>query len=155
MNMYKNIAIAVLCLGFIVGCGDKESPTVMAKPEAGQGNANKVEETKSETAIYFPGGAGIDFGIKPVSDNLKKDNNGEYRVVVYEFSEPFAAVDKALSEVLTKKSYLRELREAKPAYDLVVVYRKPGENKILVRYSTLVREGFNKLTVVKFSWGLN
>ena len=78
-----NIAIAVLCLDFLVGYGDKESPAVLAKPEAGQSYANKVEETKLETAIYFPDCAGVDFGVNSISKKKCEDKTSKLRALKY------------------------------------------------------------------------
>ncbi len=154
--MYKNIAIVVLCLGFLVGCGDKESPTVMAKPEAGQGNANKVEKTKSETAIYLPGGAGIDFGVKPESDVTGTDAGGDYRLITYIIQSRYEDIDKALSDILTGQGYVLTQRSVNPNYQLVLMYKKPGANQILIRFGNkIVKEGFTTLTPVKISWSLN
>lgn len=152
--MYKNIAIAVLCLGFIVGCGDKESPTVMAKPEVGQAKDNSADQPKSETALFLPGGAGIDFGVKPVFDKVQEDTPGnKFRYVIYDLPDAVAAVDGALNKILLSKGYEVAYLSPVPAdYQQWATYSKQGSPDILIRYKKYVMEGFTTGAKVIFKW---
>lgn len=146
--MWKKITLVSLCLALVVGCGDKDAEQVKAiNKDAGEGQQH-VAEQKSGTAIYFPGGVGVDFGKKPdrVIDKEK------HSVLVYELQAEYKEIDKGLSDIFKLEAYKRIDKGAAGNYEQRIVYSKKGQQPILVRYRSFVREGFEKGTRVYISW---
>lgn len=110
-------------------------------------------QAKSDTAIYFRSGTGIDFGIKPHKDVYGVEGGNDYRLVTYLLEQNPEDVDKAIRPILEGAGYVRSVREPK---DLIlhVWYEKKSENRDFVnfRYYKHVSEGFTKERGVHISW---
>lgn len=149
--MWKKITLVSLCLALVVGCGDKDAEQVKAiNKDAGEGQQH-VAEQKSGTAIYLPGGAGLDFGRAPVIDKVVEDKSSKIRIVIYEFSETHEEIDKSIASIVEDAGYVRKINPP-GSYDLSVSYLKQGAKPVLARYALRVREGFYKKTTLTLSW---
>lgn len=147
--MFTKIAASVFCLMLLVGCEDSkkvDGVQVVVKEIQGE-----VEGKVSSTSIYFPGGAGIDFGLAPVSDRVIEDKVGKIRVNVYEFKESYGAVDRSVSSIMEAGEYVRKIN-APGNNQLSVTYLKSGKYGVLFRYATVVRSGVEAKTLVTVSW---
>ncbi|MDP3846170.1 MAG: hypothetical protein Q8R10_07055 [Pseudomonas sp.] len=147
--MVNKVAVSAFCLMLLVGCDDSK------KVDGGQSVVSEhqaeAEKKANKTAIYFPGGSGIDFGMVPVSDKVLEDKNGKYRVAVYKFKESFDVVDASVSTVLTADGYARKFN-APGNNKLSVTYLKSGKYGVLFRYATVVRSDVESKTFVTVSW---
>lgn len=145
--MWKKITLVSLCLGLVVGCGDKDA----AQIKAGDKNAVEGQQVASETALYLPGGAGLDFGRAPVSDKVIEDKIGKIRIVSYEFNESPEEVDTSIASIVEGEGYVRKINPP-GSNELSVTYLKQGAWPVLSRYTLRVQEGFDKKTILTLSW---
>lgn len=129
----------------LVGCDSSESK--------GKDEVVASSQAKSDTAIYFRSGVGIDFGIKPFKDFYGVEGDNDYRLVTYLLDQSPEEVDKAIRPILEEAGYVRSVRESK---DLIlhVWYEKKSEKRDFVnfRYYKHVSEGFTKESGVHISW---
>ncbi|TRO40103.1 hypothetical protein EQ832_08525 [Pseudomonas sp. ALS1131] len=144
--MSRYMVLGVMCVALLVGCGEEEIGDVKIVPP-------QSEHQVSETAIYFPDGVGIDFGLMPVKDNIREEKDGKRsRVVVYEFSKYTPEhIDIALSEVFKDGGYIRKEIPSRE-FDLSVQYRKENIQNVRAQYKVRLREGFDKRTVLTIFW---
>ena len=144
--MFKKMAVSGLCLMLIAGCDDAE-----VKNSSVVAQGQQAQQKNSETAIYLPGGAGIDFGRKSVNDKVTKDDVSKIRIIQYEFDEAYDVVDKSVASVLLPEKYLRKENPV-GNLKLSATYVKAGGGPVLARYNEVVQEGFSKKTVLTLSW---
>lgn len=146
----RTVVILGASLVLLTGCGEveKSEPAVLSS-QVEKGDGQPV----SKTAIYFPGGAGVDFGRNPTSDRVIKYQSNDVRIIRYEFEESIDVVDKALRGVLELEGYVSSVKPEEQ-YDLTVLFRKSNTTTLLARYKIAVREGFDKKTVLELSWWL-
>lgn len=140
--MHKKLMVVGVMLFYLTACDNdsvKESK-----------QTNPQESVSQSTAIYLPGGVGVDFGLLPENDRAVTDKSGEGRVVTYVLSESYKTVDEALSSILISAGYKRS--QADVGDKVRVIYRKKNVSPVLVRYSEQVSEGFNRKTRVTISW---
>lgn len=144
--MLKKIVVSGLFLVVLAGCdgADVNNTSVVAEGAS-------VQQENSVTALYLPGGSGIDFGRKPVSDQVIKDKVSKIRIAQYEFDEAYDVVDKSVASVLLSENYSRN-ENPLGNRNLNVTYRKAGAEPILARYSEIVQKGFSKKTILVLSW---
>lgn len=149
--MFKRTAvIAGTCLVLLAGCGEAEKtgPT-SAVPQQEQDEQHQV----SKTAIYLPGGAGLDFGREPSRDVVIEDAVSKVKIVTYEFKDDYEAIDKSISDILVSDGYSRV--ELPPGDDKKAVhYQRKGETPVIVRYREEIKEGFYKRTSAHIYWRL-
>ncbi|WP_137885654.1 hypothetical protein [Pseudomonas sp. 2FE] len=147
--MFKRVAIGGFCLMLLAGCDDASKIQVGEPTDKGpQQNAQRQAES---TALYLPGGAGIDFGRLPVSDKILEDKSSKIRIVVYEFKELYDVVDKSVASVLEAKEYARKVN-APGRNQLSASYLKKGATPVLFRYSSSTPKGVESKTFVTVSW---
>ena len=147
-HMWKKIVASGLCLILLAGCDDTDVKSTNAVAQ-GQQSQHK----NSETAIYFPGGAGIDFGRMPMSDKTIEDDLSEIRIIQYEFDEPYDVVDKSVASIFLPENYLRK-ENPLGGLKLSVTYIKEGVRPVLAKYKEVNQEGVGKKTVLTVSWRL-
>lgn len=140
-----------LCLALVVGCGDKSDSQIKTVSEVAGDELQQSSEHKSETAIYFPGGVGIDFGRAPLSDKVIEDKSSKIRIVRYEFGELHEEIDGSIASVLESSGYVRKVNPP-GSNALSVTYLKQGARPVLARYTLSVRKGFDKKTILTLSW---
>jgi len=134
--MLKRIIFGLSFAVLATGC-DSGSET---KQEASRDP--QATQVTSETAIYLPGGAGIDFGKFPLHAGLKEEPDGrKYRIITYELKDSVAAIDGALDGVLVPLNYKKNERPSQQGYELSASYRKLPEMPVLVRYKETIKEG--------------
>ena len=86
----------------LVGCDSSENKRkdeVVASSQA-----------KSDTAIYFRSGVGIDFGIKPQADVYGVESGNDYRLVTYMLDQSPEYIDSAIKPILEDAGYVRTAR---------------------------------------------
>ncbi|AKX45624.1 hypothetical protein AKN87_11375 [Thiopseudomonas alkaliphila] len=129
----------------LVACGKPDTDLDDVQPA--------VAPKASSTAIFLPGGEGIDFGKAPILVREGVDNGGTpYKLVTFEFVEQAVDVDLAINKLL--KSYGYERREIPDdKLTLRVIYSK-NNSRILFRYSNLFKEGFTRKTSLVISWAV-
>lgn len=147
--MWKQVVGCGLSLIILAGCDNTEKTGIKNSSIVAQGE--QVQKKNSETAIYVPGGAGIDFGRKSVSDIVKKDAVSKVRIIQYEFDEAYDVVDKSLASVLLSEKYIRK-ENPLGKLKLSATYIKGDAGPVLARYNEVMREGFSKKTVLTLSW---
>lgn len=149
--MLKKIMLISLFLGFLVGCGDKESSTVKVVGNTADEGREQVADSQAITAIYLPGGAGLDFGKKPVAVTESKWEDKKLFIYEFEFEDSMhETLDNAISEIMIERGYSR-VEASDPRFIKYVYYQK-GKDVINVSYSKSVREGFVKNTLLKIWW---
>lgn len=144
----KKLNIAVLLLAFGISACDSERESNNSEPADSM--VMDVSKTTG-TAIYLPGGGGVDFGRSPVRSSVISDRGIEHQLVVYEFDEGIEVLDQALSKLLMAEGYERN-EEPDATYKLRVVYHKEGFDKALFRYAIETREGFTRKTKLVMWW---
>ena len=129
----------------LVGCDSSESK--------GKDEVVASSQAKSDTAIYFRSGAGIDFGIKPFKDVLGVESGDDYRLVTYLFEQSPEEIDKAIKPILEEAGYVRSIKETE-GLTLHVWYERESTKKDFVnfRYYEHVSEGFTKKNGLHVSW---
>lgn len=146
--MFKEILVCFLCLVMLVGCDNAEKidASTISNTEA---NNSKLDAVN--TAIYLPGGAGIDFKKTPVSDEIVDRGRSKSRVIRYEFVESPEVVDDAVASILKADGYVR--KQHSPGKEVLrVSYLKKGSNQSVWKYRVVAREGFKKITIITVSW---
>lgn len=149
--MWKKIVPISLCVALVVGCDGKDDAQINVISKTAGGSSQQVAERKSDTAIYLPGGVGLDFGRAPSTDKVIEDKSSKIRIVAYEFSESHEEVDKSIASILEDSGYVRKVNPP-GSNALSVTYLKQGAKPVLARYALSVREGFNKKTFLTLSW---
>lgn len=152
--MWKKITLVSLCLGLVVGCGDKDSAQVKAIHNSAGDGKQQVAEQKSGTAIYLPGGVGVDFGLKPEREVVSEDKLSKVKVISYKVSDSVADIDKSLWGIFEPLEYTRKVNKSSEGA-LSVTYKKIGGQRFdyfNVNYKSEVREGFEKHSLVAISW---
>lgn len=144
--MLKKIAVSSLCLMLLAGCDSPEKTDVT---DAGQ----KAEQNASKTAVYLPGGGGIDFRRKALKDLVSEVGDNQYKVFVYEFDESFHTVDKAVNSILAKDGYLRGLQTSADDH-MVVSYGMKASSPVVFRYKNENKDGVGQKTILHMSWSL-
>lgn len=139
----KTILISFLVLA---GCGEA--------PESNLPEPQKTtkEIQKTNTAIYLPGGVGIDFGILPYKDMSGVTDKGRrFKDIRYEISGSFSMADEQLKKILTDAGYSRK-ENLISKDEISVTYQKESHNPIDIRYTWEIKEGFTKKAVVSLWW---
>lgn len=138
----------IILISFLVLAGCGETP---------EGNLPEPQKTTKEfqqtnTAIYLPGGVGIDFGMPPYKDMSGITDKGRrFKDIRYEISGAFSMADEQLKKILTDAGYSRK-ENLVSKDDIRVTYQKGNNNPIDVRYTWEVKEGFTKKAVVSLWW---
>lgn len=147
-NMLKEIAASSLCLILLAGCDDADVKSTSVVDEVQQ-----TQQKNNETAIYLPGGAGIDFSRLPVSDENIVFNNSNLRKVVYEFSEGYKELDKSVSSILEAEKYYRHVNVSKGSEPVLAVsFQKAGSEVIFVRYFVQAKGTADQKTTLIMTW---
>lgn len=147
--MLNKFIVSGLCLALLAGC-DASSKAEQENAVAGA-DGGQAEQQASNTALYFPGGAGVDFGRAPISDKVVEDKSSKIRIVSYEFNESHEEIDKSIASIIEGAGYVRKVNPP-GTNELSVTYHKPGAKPVLSRYILRVREGFDKKTILTLSW---
>lgn len=149
--MWKKITLASLCLGLVVGCGDKDAAQIKAIDKSSVEGQQQVAEQESGTAIYLPGGAGLDFGKRPVTVTESKWNDKDVISYFYEFDDvSYEVLDNAISAILIGDGYTRT--EANDPRLIKYTEYKKGDAIVAISYADNVREGFTKNILLKVWW---
>lgn len=138
----KNFLLVAFFLVALVGCdqaGEKKNVSA----------AQDFKES-SATALYLPGGVGIDFGVAPVKDDVIDYQGDDVRVVIYRLDSETADIDSELSAILQGEGYSRK-ENPKGTNDLSVTYSN-ASGRVMFRYKVNASEGFVKHTRVLVSW---
>jgi len=138
----KKFLLVAFVLAALVGCdqvGEKKDVSTV-----------QDSKTASTTALYLPGGVGIDFGVAPVKDEVVDYKGSNVRIVTYQLDAEAADIDSAVSAILQTEGYKRK-ENPKGKNDLSVNYHSSSV-KALFRYKKVVSEGFVKYTRVQVSW---
>lgn len=143
--MFKKIICGVTFVLFLSGCDDKPEMREIVYPE------QQATHNASGTALYLPGGAGVDFGRMPIHDEIREDEHSKIRVATYEFIESYEDIDNSFASVVEVGGYVRRVHVSVPG-KLSVSYRKQGENPVLTQYTLEVREGVDSKTILNVSW---
>lgn len=146
--MLKFFFVGGFCLALLFGC-DSSSKVEVGKVAAGSSSGQG--EQQASTALYLPGGVGVDFGRAPVSDRVTEDKSSKIRIVSYEFSESSKEIDASIASIVEAEGYARKVNPP-GANELSVTYHKQGAKPVLSRYVVRVQEGFDKKTVLTLSW---
>ncbi|MDO8335212.1 MAG: hypothetical protein Q7T74_00295 [Candidatus Saccharibacteria bacterium] len=149
--MFNKIALSALCLALIAGCDDSsKSYEERAKTSEVQAPA---EQNENKTALYLPGGAGVDFGRQPVSDEEIIFNKRNVKKLVYEFSENYDVIDKILSSTLKAEKYYRHENISEGSEPVLAVsFQKAGSEAVFVRYFVQTKDGVDKKTTLILTW---
>lgn len=147
--MWKQMVASGLSIMMLVGCDSAEKTDVKSSNVVAQGQ--QAQQKNSGTAIYLPGGAGVDFGRKPVSDKVIEDNVSKIRIIQYEFDEAYDVVDESVASVLLPENYLRK-ENPLGSLKLSATYIKAGAGPVLARYNEVNQEGSDKKSVLTLSW---
>lgn len=113
-----------------------------------------VAPKANSTAIFLPGGGGIDFAMLPVADSSGKNSKGmPFKSLYYDFSgkQP-EEIDQAIDEVLLNQGYSKKEEALRDGLIKNYLYRKEGFNPIAVQYSEYFKEGFQHTIRVLFWW---
>ena len=104
----------------------------------------------SSTAIFLPGGGGIDYGVLPYK--VKKDFIDTYnrpsRAVTFHITSSVDDVIQATNEVFESQEYIVKKGRHKQHQEIYEYY-KDG-NKFTVAYDDIYREGFSRQVSVFF-----
>lgn len=151
--MFREVSLGcVLLAGFLlVGCDD--SATSNATTAVATSASDNPSLRGSNTAIYLPGGLGLDFGRAPISDEITEDKTSKIRIVSYEFSESYEAIDHAVASIVEPAKYVRKVNPA-GTNKFSVAYLKQGFNPVLCSYAVVAKEGFSRKTTLTLSWRL-
>jgi hypothetical protein len=143
--MFKKTICGVAFVLFLSGCDDKSE----IKEVVSQGQ--QATHDVSKTALYLPGGAGVDFGRMPIRDEVIEDEHSKIRIAAYTFNESYEEIDNSFASVVEVDGYVRTVHA--PGKDkLSVSYRKQGANPVLTRYALSVQEGVGSKTILTISW---
>lgn len=145
--MLNKIVVSGLCLMLLAGCDDTDVKSIAVVDE------QQAHQESGGTAIYLPGGAGIDFGRQPVSDEEVVFNNGSLRKVVYEFSENYEVIDEAMFSILKAEQYSRHVSVSGDAgVAFAASYQKADNKAVFVRYFVQAKDGMDKNTTLILTW---
>lgn len=113
-----------------------------------------VASKASSTAIFLPGGGGIDFAMPPAANGSGSDANGKpYKSLYYDFSaQKPEEIDQAIDEVLLNQGYSKTEEALHDGIIKNFLYVKAGFNPIAVQYSENFKEGFQHTVRVLFWW---
>src|SRR5690606_10298861 len=128
----RKVFFAMAGLAFLVGCDGsvKSDPKNVAVQE-------NSEVVLSDTALYLPGGGGVDFGVKPSIDKFNYWQGRKYRVLQYQISADYKELDKQLSEVLSNYGYARS-KDVKPKEGLLQIsYSHANAQPVNIKYSKI------------------
>lgn len=145
--MLNKLIFGGLCMVLLAGCNDSSEVQVGVADQDAKATAEKIA---TDTAIYLPGGAGVDFKRKPISDNVTEDKLSKIRIVQYGFSETYDVIDKSIASVLDEQGYSRKVNPA-GGNKLSVSYNKGNARPTLLRYASAVKQG-SEMTVLTISW---
>lgn len=135
----KKIALSILLAISIAGCGEGNIEATAVPKQQQQ------ENVASKTAIYLPGGTGLDFGREPISSKENTIAEGrKARSIEFLFSESIESVSAAVDKVLLDQGYVKKTVEHK-GFVQHDVYSK-GKESVAFAYNYSVKEGFNKET---------
>nr|WP_298164596.1 hypothetical protein [uncultured Pseudomonas sp.] len=144
--MLERVVFSAVCAFLLVGCDDGQEVKEIAS------QALQAEQAMSETALYLPGGAGVDFGRKAASTRTNTTSDGrEIKIVAYNFTEAAGEVDAALAKVLQAEGYVRT---TPPADNVVLhaVYKKNDYSYISARYLKQKADSHSEKTTLVLSW---
>lgn len=146
--MLKKIAVCGLSILLLVGCDDTSKVQVGIDDKESQ----KAEAQTSNTVIYLPGGAGVDFGRKATGERINTTTDGrKVKILSYGFTETADEVDASLAKVLQAEGYVRST----PPADNVVLnaaYKKNDYPYISARYLKQKTGAIDKKTTLVLSW---
>lgn len=149
--MFREVSLGCVLLAglLLVGCDD--SATSNATTAVATSASDNPSLQGSNTALYLPGGLGLDFGRAPISDKITEDKTSKIRIVSYEFSESYEVIDHAVASIVEPAKYVRKVNPA-GTNKLSVTYLKRDVSPVLCRYSVIVKEGFDNKTTLTLSW---
>ncbi|AKX54007.1 hypothetical protein [Thiopseudomonas alkaliphila] len=144
--MYFKFLLVFFSAVMLAACG---------KPDTDLGDVQPAVAPKaSSTAIFLPGGGGIDFAMLPVADSSGKNSKDvPFKSLYYDFSgkQP-EEIDKAIDKVLLNQGYSKKEEALHGSLIKNYLYRKEGSNPIAVQYSEHFKEGFQHTVRVLFWW---
>ena len=113
-----------------------------------------VAPKASSTAIFLPGGGGIDFAMLPVIDGSGSDVNGKpFKSLYYDFSgKQSKEIEQAIDEILLTQGYTKTEEPLREGIIKNILYVKTGFNPIAIQYSEHFKEGFQHTIRVFFWW---
>lgn len=142
----RKIILSSIFFAVLSGCDGSDKSDLI-------GVDNQLEGEVSKTAVYLPGGSGIDFGRPAQKDLIREVGDSKYKVFAYEFDEPFNTLDNEVASILEKDGYIRVLQSFS-GDSMVVTYTMDKNNPVVFGYNNEVKEGFSKKTVLHISWSL-
>ena len=149
--MYKKALFLGLAASLLGGCDTGSSDNKVEQVQQEQ-----IAPKASSTAIFLPGGGGVDFGFLPVLDTESKpDSLGRItKIIRFDFEEKVAIedIERSISSLLTEQGYKKVERKAKGQNVYEHSYNKQAVNPIYIRYRHVVKEGFYNKKQVEFSW---
>ena len=141
---------AVAGLAFLVGCDGS-----VTSDSRKIGVQESSQTTLSDTALYLPGGGGVDFGVKPSLDKVNEWKGRKYRVLQYNVSADYKELDRQLSEVLIGYGYVRA-SDVKPNKGLLQTsYSRADAKPVHIKYIKTVKEGFSEGVMIEIWWFLD
>ncbi|WP_131173509.1 hypothetical protein [Phytopseudomonas dryadis] len=116
----------------------------------------KVEDaSQSKTAIYLPGGVGLDFGKKPYLDNSGEvRKNGKvfpYADFYFDIDAASESIDQEVNKILDLDGYVRTPKSSQ-VNKFSVLYKKENYNPVEVTYRQIIEPGLKRRSVVSFWW---
>lgn len=145
--MLNKAVLVTACVLLLSACDDGKAP----KPAKVVSQEQQAKQVASETALYLPGGAGVDFGRMPIHDESREDEHSKIRVATYEFIESFEVIDNSFASIVQAAGYVRKVHVSE-IDKLSVSYRKPGANPVLTQYAFGMKEGVDGKTILNVSW---
>lgn len=126
----------------LVACGKPDTDLADVQPA--------VAPKASSTAIFLPGGGGIDFGITPAKENkgFSKITKRPTRSVMVYLDHNIEEVFQVTTEVLKKQGY-KSHEKPHAKHQKHYIYAKDNK-RISIAYNEVYREGFSKQTSVFF-----
>lgn len=139
--MIKYILIAALMGLALAGCEKQSSSSSESVDAIKKGSS-------TNTAIYLPGGGGIDFGLLPTKDvsGEKGPDGRSSRSITYLLDAKIDEVVDALNDVLGEQGYKHDKQQS-ASQDQLYYYTKPGAH-FAVAFNEKVQEGLVKKTSI-------
>lgn len=126
----------------LVACGKPDTDLDDVQPA--------VAPKANSTAIFLPGGGGIDFGIPPIWKARGKNPEGIENSQSYKFRlvEPLIAVEAAVEQVLLEQGYVKKIitdTELSKKFERFIHFTKDN-NLVVVMLNHSAAEGFKLVT---------
>jgi hypothetical protein len=140
------IAMVVFALS---ACSDNEQPqSVVVSSE----QAKKENQQISKTALYLPGGSGLDFGKEPISIVKSQPEGKNLITYSYEFDGvTYEELNASIASILLKDGYVRNEGDH-PNLIKYTTYKKGANPVVSIAYIDNIREGFTRNLLIKIWW---